>query len=113
MLATLLKQNPGLLVLDLAGNTHLPSRVLEAALAAASLSNLQTLNLADCELLQPSSCIPQTLTALERLDISNTAAADVDLQHLAAGLPSLKMLGLRGCRRVSGPARGNIGGCAD
>lgn len=100
VLAALLQQNPGLQDIDLAGNTCLPDRLLKAAVLAASCSHLRVLSLAGCEQVQPGSHLPEAFAELEHLDISNTGTTDADLQQLAAGLPHLKHLALRGCRRV-------------
>lgn len=101
VLATLLQQNPHLRVLDLAGNSCLPDRLLHAAVLAASCSKLSTLDLSGCELVRPGGYVPDAFPSLVRLDISGTATADADMQALTEGLPWLQHLALRGCRRVS------------
>lgn len=102
VLAALLQQNPHLRLLDLAGNSCLPDRLLHAAALAASCSNLTSLSLCGCELVRPGRYLPGAFPALLQLDISHTATADADLQALAEGLPCLERLALQGCRRVSG-----------
>lgn len=97
----LLQQNPGLRDLDLAGNSCLPDRLLHAASLAAACSRLRTLDLSGCELVAPGGYLTDAFPALQRLDISNTAVTDADVQVLAAGLAALEGLALRGCRRVS------------
>lgn len=97
----LLQQNPRLRDLDLAGNSCLPDRLLHAASLAAACSGLRTLDLSGCELVAPGGYLTDAFPALQRLDISNTAVTDADVQALAAELAALESLALRGCRRVS------------
>jgi hypothetical protein len=101
VLSALLRQNSGLRTLNLVGNSNLPDRLLHAASLAASCSGLRTLDVSGCELVAPGRYLPHAFPALEHLNISNTATADADVRELAAGLPQLKSLALRSCRRVS------------
>jgi hypothetical protein len=102
VLAALLQQNPHLSVLDLAGNSCMPDRLLHAAVLAASCTHLKTLDLSGCELVRPGAYVPYAFPSLLHVNVSNTATTDADVQALMEVLPLLQSLSIAGCRRVSG-----------